>query len=224
MSQVLAISLGSVTIVDHQGKRVETGIFKTPLEGGARVGLQGFDGDVQVDRKNHGGPDKAVYVYTRENHLYWANQKGAPEYPPGHFGENLTVTGLPDAEVHIGDILAIGETLMQVTQPRVPCFKLGIKFGDPGFVGEFLISGRTGFYLRILREGWIHPGDGIQRMSEHPAHITVAAAMRALIPGPEQHDWMRKIIAIDALSAAWRQDIGRRLESNNPSNLTQEPT
>ena len=217
MSQVLAICLGSVTVIDHQGKQIETGFFKTPIPGGARVGIEGFDGDIQVDRKNHGGPDKAVYVYTRENHAYWANLKGEPVYPPGHFGENLAVTGLPDDRMHIGDILAIGETLMQVTQPRVPCYKLGYKFRDPGFVGEFLNSGRTGFYLRILREGWIHPGDGIQRIAEHPARITVANAMRALIPAPEQQDWMSKVIAIDALSDAWRQDLGRRLESKNPS-------
>jgi len=214
MSQVLAINLGSVSIIHHQGKRVETGIFKTPILGGAWVGVNGIEGDVQVDRKNHGGPDKAVYVYTRENHAHWARQRRVPdEYPSGHFGENLTVTRLPDSSVHIGDLLAIGETLMQVTQPLVPCFKLGVKFGDPSFVAEFLTSGRTGFYLRVLREGWVHPGDSIQRISEHPSRISVADAMRALIPGPERREWMQKVLAIDALSAAWHQDLGRRLES-----------
>jgi MOSC domain-containing protein YiiM len=170
----------------------------------------GFLGDAQVDRKNHGGPDKAIYVYTAENYRHWEHLHGVPEYPHGQFGENLTVTGLPDEAVHIGDIFAIGRAVMQVTQPRVPCFKLGIKFGNPRFVADFLASGRTGFYCRVLEAGWVRTGDAITLETADPGRLSVRDAMHALISGPEQADWIAKVLAIDALSAAWRVDLTQR--------------
>ncbi|MGI9213257.1 MAG: MOSC domain-containing protein, partial [Methylococcaceae bacterium] len=200
--------------IPHAGRMIETGIYKLPVTGPIHVTKEGLIGDVQVDRKNHGGPDKAIYVYTEENHHHWAKLLGQPHYGYGYFGENFTVTDLQDDTVHIGDIFSMGETIVQVTQPRVPCFKLGLKFGDPAYVGEFLTSGRTGFYLRVIREGLVHSGDTIRLLSLEDRPITVSDAMRALIKHPEQRRWIEKVLAVDALSSAWREVLRRRLNSD----------
>ena len=213
---VHAISLAQAPRhLPYRGNQVATGIYKSPVATPVRVTAQGFAGDLQVDRKNHGGPDKAVYAYTLENHHYWATTRGEPAYPPGQFGENLTVTGMPDERVHIGDIFRIGASLMQVTQPRVPCFKLGLKFGDPGFVREFLASGRTGFYLRVLEEGIVASGDPIMLQQADPQQVSIRDAMRALLTGSEQWAWREKVLAVPSLSAAWREDLAKRLPKDS---------
>ena len=214
MIRILSVNLGKAEQIHHQNRLIETGIFKSPVEGPVRVTNEGLVGDIQVDRKNHGGPDKAVYVYSLENHHYWATVRGEPTYNHGHFGENLTVTGMEDQTVHLGDTFSIGETVMQVTQPRVPCFKLGLKFSDPGFVGEFLTSGRTGFYLRVIEEGIICRNDVIAPLSKHARAITIQDAMQALIKHPDQRTRIEKVLAVDALSSAWRDDLSRRMNSH----------
>ena len=208
--RIVAISLGGLTQLTYKASSVETGIYKHPVDGPVEVFAEGLLGDLQVDRKHHGGVDKAVYVYSIENRDYWAEHRKESAYPPGHFGENLTVTDMPDERIHIGDVFSVGACLMQVTQPRVPCFKLGIKFGDPGFVADFLTSGRTGFYLRVLKPGVIQAGDAIQWLSGHPDPVSIRDAMRALVKGPQQQDWIRKVLAQEALSEAWRQDLTER--------------
>ena len=214
MISVLSVNLGKSKTVLHQDRLIETGIYKSPTVGPVRVGKEGVIGDIQVDRKNHGGPDKALYAYSWENYCYWAKARGEDLYDPGHFGENLTASNLADDAVHIGDIFSVGKTLLQITQPRVPCFKLGVKFGDPGFVGEFLISGRTGFYLRVLDEGEIRAGDSIKRVSQDELAVTISDAMKALIKGPDQRLWIERVLAVEALSSAWRDDLERRLNSS----------
>ena len=213
MISVLSVNLGKSKTILHQDRLIETGIYKSPSAGPVRVDQEGVIGDVQVDRKNHGGPDKALYAYSWENYHYWAKVRGEDLYDPGHFGENLTASNLADDAVHIGDIFAVGETLLQVTQPRVPCFKLGLKFGDPGFVGEFLTSGRTGFYLRVLEQGEIRAGNSIHRVSEDKLAVTISDAMKALIKVPDQRLWIKRVLAVESLSSAWREDLERRLSS-----------
>lgn len=215
MISVLSVNLGKSKTILHQDRLIETGIYKSPAAGPVRVDQEGVIGDIQVDRKNHGGPDKALYAYSWENYHYWAKARGENLYDPGHFGENLTASNLADDAVHIGDILSVGETLLQITQPRVPCFKLGLKFGDPGFVGEFLTSGRTGFYLRVLEEGEIRKGDSIKRRSQDKLAVTISDAMKALIKGADQHLWIERVLAVEALSSAWRDDLERRLHSRH---------
>ncbi len=211
--RVLSVNISQLIRVPYKGEEFETGIFKKPVESTAiSVTVDGLSGDAQADRKHHGGKDKAVYVYSLENQLYWAGVRGENAYPPGHFGENLSVSGMTDDVVHIGDIYAVGSTLMQVTQPRVPCYKLGIVFGDPAFVGEFLISGRTGFYLRVLEAGSVRRGDDIRQVSSDPLTVTIRDAMHALIKGPQQQEWIRRVLAVEGLSEAWRQDLSNRLK------------
>lgn len=210
--RVLSVNVSQLTKVVFKGEEVLTGIFKKPLESTAvSVTVEGLPGDAQADRKHHGGVDKAVYVYSHENTVFWSSSRGESEYPHGHFGENLSVSGMTDDVVHIGDIFTVGSTLMQVTQPRVPCYKLGIVFGDPAFVGEFLVSGRTGFYLRVLETGSVRRGDGVRQVSADPHAVTVRDAMQALIKGPRQQEWIRRVLAVDGLSDAWRQDLTNRL-------------
>jgi MOSC domain-containing protein YiiM len=170
----------------------------------------GLEGDVQVDRKNHGGQDKAIYAYTVENYRFWEQELNRGSFPYGQFGENFTVTGLPDEAVHIGDLFRIGPILVQVTQPRVPCFKLGLKMGDPLFVNAFLRSGRAGFYLRVLEEGEVSPGDTIMRIRVDEERLTLRDAMLALVKGPRQHEIIDRALRIDALSEAWREDLEKR--------------
>jgi len=204
--QLLAISLSGLKRVPYRGRWIETGIYKEPVKGPVWVHEWGLEGDSQADLKNHGGPDKAVYVYTLENYRYWELELGR-DLPFGQFGENLTVCGMVDEAVHIGDIFRIGEVRVQVTQPRVPCYKLGIKMEDPGFVRRFHHSGRVGFYLRVLREGTVAVGDTVELLEPDPAKLSISEAMLAVTKGPRQQEIIERALAIPALSQAWRRDL-----------------
>lgn len=212
--KLLSINIGKIREIDYQDRRVTTGIYKEPIQGSVQLSVLGVEGDVQVDRENHGGPDKAVYAYTIENYQHWQQDLNRAPFSYGQFGENCTVTGLMDDIVHIGDIFRIGTATLQVTQPRVPCFKLGVKMGEKGFVGKFRCSGRVGFYLRVLEEGTLEAGTSITRWIEDPARLTVCEAMKALEPGYHQKALLYKLLEISALSQAWRQDLQKRLESD----------
>jgi MOSC domain-containing protein YiiM len=207
--ELIAISLSGRQTLEFQGRRAETGICKQIVDGPVRVTADGIDGDVQVDRANHGGADKAVYAYAVENYRHWERELGrALAY--GQFGENLAVSGLTDDLVHIGDVFRIGPVECQVTQPRVPCFKLGMRMEDPEFVGRFHHSGRVGFYLRVLNEGLLTPGDRIERLREDPGQLSVRDAMLALNKNPRQQDIIRRALAIPALSQAWRDSLRKK--------------
>ncbi|MGZ8219718.1 MOSC domain-containing protein, partial [Methylomagnum sp.] len=152
-------------------------------------------------------PDKAVYAYTEENYRFWEGELNRGPFTHGQFGENLTVAGMPDEAVHIGDVFRIGSVLTQVTQPRVPCFKLGIKMGDPQFVGTFRHSGRVGFYLRVLKAGEVKAGDSIERVHEDAGRVNICDAMLAVNKGPRQREFIEKVLGVAALSVAWRDDL-----------------
>lgn len=209
--KLLAISVGLPRVIEADGRTVTTGIFKEPVEGPVHVGVTGVAGDSQADLKAHGGADKAVYVYTIEHYRFWREALGCPIMSYGQFGENLTVEGIQDDQVHIGDRFRIGRLLVEVTQPRVPCFKLGIRMNRPDFPKRFMHSGRTGFYFRVLDEGELSAGDMIERISMDPIELTVQESMQALIPGPSQKDVIRKALRVDALSQGWRDDLEKRL-------------
>jgi len=208
--KLLAISVGEPKRIEYNGRSISTGIYKEPVEGPVKAGAFGLDGDIQVDLANHGGKDKAIYVYTAENYRFWEGELKKPALPFGQFGENFTVSGMPDDTVHIGDIFQIGGIVVQVTQPRVPCFKLGIRMGDPSFVNVFLTSGRTGFYLRVLEEGEVHRGDTIALLQEDQERLNIRDAMLAIVKGPGQQDIIEKALRIEALSGAWRESLEKR--------------
>ena len=181
---VETLSVGAPRPLEVNGHTVLTAIWKHPVEG--RVPLRGVNlhGDDQADRTVHGGPDKAVYAYAIEDTEWWEAELGRP-LGPGAFGENLTVRGLPVSEAVIGERWAVGSALLEVSQPRLPCFKLGLRMGDPLFVRRFARAGRPGAYFRVLREGDIATGDVI-KVEERPTHgVTSALVARALLGEPD---------------------------------------
>jgi MOSC domain-containing protein YiiM len=172
--KLLSINAGLPREVEWRGKTVRTSIFKAPLAGRIRVTRLNLEGDRQSDLSVHGGADKAVYAYPSEHYAFWRKEIPAMEFPSGAFGENLTTEGLLEDNVHIGDRFRAGSAEFVVTQPRMPCFKLAIRFDRPDMVKRFLRSGRTGFYLAVLREGDVAAGDAIELVAEDERRISVA--------------------------------------------------
>jgi MOSC domain-containing protein YiiM len=207
--QILAISLSGVVLIEYQGRRALTGICKQTVAGPVHVARQGIEGDCQADRENHGGLDKAVYAYAVENYRYWEREIGK-QLPYGQLGENLAVSGMTDDLVHIGDSFRMGAVEVQVTQPRVPCFKLGMRMEDAGFVRRFHHSGRVGFYLRVLKEGLLSPGDRIELLHADADQLSIREAMLALNKNPSQQEIIRRALEIPALSQAWRESLEKK--------------
>jgi MOSC domain-containing protein YiiM len=207
--QILAISLSGVKRIEYQGRSASTGICKASVDGPVEVTKEGIAGDFQADRENHGGADKAAYAYAVENYRFWEQELGK-KLPYGQFGENLAVSGMTDDLVHIGDVFRMGPVEAQVTQPRVPCAKLGMRMEDEAFVGRFHFSGRVGFYLRILKEGELSPGDAIERLHSDVGQLSIREAMLALNKNPRQQEIIRRALQIPALSQAWRESLTKK--------------
>lgn len=179
---ILAIHVGRPGELQVDGRSVLSAMYKQPVSGPVMVRRLNLDGDQQADLKVHGGPDKAVYCYPSEHYAAWSGELGRPlEF--GFFGENLTLSVLREQALHIGDVLTIGEAVLQVSQPRLPCFKLGIKFGDQRFVARFLQSRRCGFYCRVLQEGMIEPRQSIRIVERAESHLTIAQSFVAALKG-----------------------------------------
>jgi MOSC domain-containing protein YiiM len=179
--RVLSVNLSGPKPLTYRGQTVATGIFKVPVPGRVRVHRLGLEGDVQVDRRVHGGFNKAVYAYPHEHYAHWEKFLNRNDFAFGQFGENLTTEGLLEADVRAGDKLRIGSTLLQVTQPREPCFKLMTKMNDFRFAKPFLTSGRTGFYLRVLEEGELGAGDVIERIAAETTGPTIREVVEQMI-------------------------------------------
>jgi MOSC domain-containing protein YiiM len=200
-------------------RAVLSGIVKRPVDGRVRVGLTNLAGDEQADLSVHGGPDKAVYAYPAEHYDRWRSELRRDDLSPGWFGENLTTEGLLEDDVAVGDVLRIGSALLEVSQPRVPCFKLAARMDDPAFARPFLKSGRVGFYLRVLEQGELGAGDAVARERSGAGGLTVAAAVALLSDGadPEALD---RAAAVPALAAGWRDSFAERaarLRSRRPA-------
>src|SRR5262245_38510807 len=178
-----ALSVGAPAALHHGRVVVQSGIVKTPVVGARWLAQDGLAGDTQVDRRNHGGPDKAVCVYPSEHYAHWSERLGVP-IGPGGFGENFTTAGLDETTVHIGDVYRVGEALVQVSQPRSPCFKLGARHRAPLLPLWVQQSGWTGFYLRCLRPGWVRAGDRIELVQRLAEPLSIADANRVLYGEP----------------------------------------
>lgn len=185
MPEVTSINVGQVREVSWRGRRIRTGIWKTPIDG-ASVMVRGvnLDGDDQADRRVHGGPDKAVYAYAEEDYVFWREVEGLA-VAPGLFGENLTVRGVELRDAVVGERWRLGSAVLEVAQPRLPCYKLGIRMGDDEFPGRFEAAGRMGAYLRIINEGVVAPGDRIEVVSR-PSHGVTLGKMIEAIGDPER--------------------------------------
>jgi MOSC domain-containing protein YiiM len=208
--RVVSVNVGMPREVEWNGRKVLTGIFKNPVATKLAVRRLKIDGDGQADLAVHGGSDKAVYAYPSEHYGFWEERRGR-ELTPGIFGENLTTEGLLEDAVHIGDEFRVGTARLVVTQPRLPCFKLGIRFDDPGMVKSFLQAGKPGIYFAVLEEGAFGPGDPINRLAVDGSRITVAEMFRLVLDRDPVPAASRRLLAVPALAAVWRQELRERL-------------
>jgi len=170
---IVEVCVGEPGTVYHGRKKVSTGIIKSPIDGKVFAGFSNLVGDGQADLSVHGGRDKAIYVYPHEHYAVWARELGHANLEPAQFGENLTVTDMIEESVVIGDRYRFGDVVATVAQPRLPCFKLGIRLGDKAFPNRFLASGRLGFYLRVERQGTLQKGDSIELLYRPDHGISV---------------------------------------------------
>lgn len=209
--KIVAINVGLPREVEWRGRTVRTSIFKAPVAGAIPVRRLNLDGDAQSDLTVHGGVDKAVYVYPAEHYGFWRAELPGVDLPYGAFGENFTTEGLLEDAVRIGDALRAGSAEFVVTQPRMPCFKLGIRFDRSDMVKRFLHSGRSGFYLAVTREGEVTAGDAVSLISRAADPITVADIVALYTADAANQDLLRRATALPALPEGWRDYFRKRL-------------
>jgi MOSC domain-containing protein YiiM len=209
-SSLRSVNVGLPRSVEWQGELCHTSIFKDPVEGRVRVGPDNLAGDRQADLSVHGGTLKAIYLYPSEHYAYWRAELG--DLPWGAFGENLTTTGLTEDTVRIGDRLRVGTAELVVTQPRLPCFKLSIRFGRPDIERLFLRSGRTGFYLSVAREGDVAAGDAVAFVSRAEGSATVAEVVGLYGTRRPDREVLRRLVAFPDLPESLRERFRRQLQ------------
>jgi len=208
--EIASLNVGKPRAATYQNKEILTAILKLPIQGKVWLSSVNFDGDAQGDLIHHGGIEKAICVYAHEHYAYWAGVLGQP-LAYGAFGENLTTRGMTEEEVCIGDTFRFGEAIVQVSQPRQPCYKLSMKYGLPDLPLQVQETGYTGYYLRVLQEGTVAREDGLIRLSRHPLGVTVAYANRIMHRDKRNEAGIREILAVDALSVSWRETLQGRL-------------
>ncbi|MBT3793018.1 MAG: MOSC domain-containing protein [Rhodospirillales bacterium] len=219
---LLSVNVAMPHEVTYQDRTYQTGIYKNPQPGRVALSALNLDGDGQGSPINHGGPDMAVYVYSRDHYIFWEkdmreNLNGA-RLPFGSFGENLTVTGMREDTVHIGDIFTIGSVRLQVSEPRTPCHKLAMKFDDPLLPKRFMKSGRVGFYFRVLQIGDVGAGDGIGCEARDPAKLSILETLALWSDKGASAEALERALSVSALSATWRGMFEKRLETASTAN------
>lgn len=209
--KIVAISVARPREVEWRGRSIRTSIFKTPISGRVRVTHGNIEGDQQSDLSVHGGPDKAVYAYPVEHYPFWRSELPDAELNWGAFGENFTTEGLLEDEVWIGDRYRVGTAEFIVTQPRMPCYKLAVRFGRPDIVKRFLRSGRSGFYLAVEREGEVGPGDAIERLARDDRRLTVADVVALYATDAANQTLLERASDHPSLPTTWREYFRQRL-------------
>jgi len=202
--QLVSVNVGLPREIVYKGRSITTGIFKAPVAGRIRARRLNLDGDRQADLTVHGGPEKAVYVYPAEHYPYWREELPDAQMDYSMFGENFTSTGLLEDEVSIGDRFRIGSATFQVTQPRMPCYKLAAKFQRDDMLKRFLKSMRTGFYFSVVEEGEVGAGDAIEPISRDAAGVTVTDIARLYLSKGKDQEALRRAVGVEALPASWR--------------------
>src|SRR6476620_1912078 len=215
MAQLLSVNVGRPRDIEWQGRTVHTGIWKDPVRGRCRVGRLSLDGGGQGDIAGHGGEQRAVFVYQIESYRYWQEQLHRTDFVHGQFGENFTIEGLADADVCIGDRYEIGSALFEVTQPRVTCYRVGIRMNEPRMPALLTSSGRPGFYFRVLREGEVGAGDEIVKVGEAKERMTVAEINALLYSPNHPRERLERSMRIGALSPGWRASFEALLQSQS---------
>ena len=213
--KILSVNVGLPREVAWQNKVVTTGIFKEPVKDPVMLRTLNLDGDGQADLSVHGGVSKAVYAYPSEHYAFWRAEFAAMDLPWGMFGENLTTEGLLEDAVYIGDRFRVGETELMVTEPRMPCYKLGIKFGRADIIKRFLASRRSGFYFAIVQEGMVIAGDSIELIGHEQKEISVADITRLYAFEKDDAKALRRAIEVKALPGNWRGYFRHQLEKQS---------
>ena len=209
--KLVSIQVGIPRIVTRDGQEVLTGIFKAPVEKRVRMRVLNLDGDQQADLSVHGGLNRAVYAYPSEHYPYWKKELPDMDLPWGAFGENLTTSGLAESAVCIGDRFMIGTAEVVVTQPRLPCFKLNLKFDRDDMVKRFLASRRTGFYLRVLREGEVGADDEIIPVHQDENRVSVLDALRLHLHESDSSELRNRALQVEYLSPSWRKQFSEQV-------------
>ena len=212
--KLISVNTGLPRDVTWHDKKVTTAIFKQPVEGRVALAKLNLHGDRQADLSVHGGEHKAVYCYPIEHYDYWKGELPGRELPMAVFGENFTTAGLTEDFVHLGDQFSIGSAMVVVTQPRLPCYKLGVRFQSDDMVRRFLASGRTGFYVAVAREGQVGAGDEITVMSRDPHAVPVSEITRLYLAKAYSADdvaSVRRALRVAALPESWKEYFRERI-------------
>jgi ferredoxin-NADP reductase/MOSC domain-containing protein YiiM len=220
MSRLLSVNVGLPRDVTWNGKTVRTAVWKSAVDGRRMVRRLDIDGDAQADLAGHGGEHRAVFVYQMDSYHYWESFLGRNDFTFGQFGENFTVEGLPDNEVCIGDRYRIGDAIFEVTQPRVTCYRVGIRMNEPRMAALLVAHRRPGFYFRVLQEGEVGAGDDIVRITEGPERITVAEVDALLYLPGHSSEQLQRVLQIPALSKGWQSSFQAMLQQDLSSKTT----
>src|SRR3954453_3025391 len=201
--RLLSLNVGVPRDIEWDGRSVRTAVYKDAVEGRRMARRLNVAGDDQGDKAGHGGPNRAVFVYQLDSYRYWEQELGRDDFIYGQFGENFTVEGLADDEVCIGDRYRIGEALFEVTQPRVTCYRVGIRMNEPAMPSLLVAHHRPGFYCRVLEEGLVEAGDEIVKVADGPEQVTVAQIDALLYLPNKSRDLLERALRIPALSEGW---------------------
>jgi MOSC domain-containing protein YiiM len=213
--RILSVNVGLPREVTWQGKVVTTGIFKAPVNAPVMLRTLNLDGDGQADLTVHGGPSKAVYAYPSEHYAFWRPEFPEKNLPWGMFGENFTTEGLREESIYIGDRFRVGEAEVMATEPRMPCYKLGIKFGRPDIMKRFLASRRSGFYFAVKREGRVNAGDAIEFVGREQQAISVADITRLYAFQKDDLETLRRAVEVEALPENWKGYFQHQIEKQS---------
>ena len=213
--KIISLNVGRPRLVMRNDEPVSTGIFKDSIAGRVMLRTLNLDGDRQADLTVHGGPEKAVYAYPSEHYLFWKQELPDMELPWGMFGENFTTEGMFETETHVGDRFRIGSAELMVTQPRMPCYKLGIRFSRADIIKRFLVSERSGFYFSVLKEGEVGAGDEVELIEKNTSGVRVVDVTRLYSSDKHNVDLLQRAIATETLPSSWRDYFKERLDTLN---------
>jgi len=213
--QIISTNIGEAVAIEWRGQEVQTGIYKYPVDMPVFLGKEDVKNDHVLDRRFHGGADKACYLYSADHYAFWKTKYPDQDWQWGMFGENLTVSGLDESEIHIGDIYQVGEAVVQVSQPRQPCFKLGVRFGNQKVVDDFWLLPYSGIYVRVLQFGNVKKGDEFILLERNSDSLSVTQVFSIFRVNRDKDDLMRKAIDEPLLAESCRRDIQKILDFND---------
>jgi len=209
--KVISTNIGKAVEIEWQGKKELSGLYKYPVDEPIFLGKEDVDRDDVMDRKYHGGLEKACYLYSKDHYHWWKTRYPEADWEFGFFGENLTVEGIDESQIRIGDVFRLGEAVVQVTQPRQPCYKLGIRAGNSKIVGDFWDSSYPGVYVRVLHEGAVKTGDPMELVEAATENMTLAEVFSLFTHERTNIEKLRRAVAIPEMAASCRKDLNKRL-------------